>query len=276
MKIAAPYVENSRWRDIPDEYNLSWSKNSNEKKLLNFCEIIPNKRINIYTQKDVDFNLEAIKKAKEKNPNIYVRLNISQTDLIEDLINNKIDFYFDTSHPCYNYTILSTLMSMGVSDVYISDDLFYNLKEVKAFLTEKNIQIRIILNRIPSTSPGKGYDLCGTYISPRDMPFLKDLIDVAEFDCGKIFYDWNKFNVLYQAFFEKEEWFGDLRNLNSDLKFYYPVYSTIPNSILWRIRCRRKCALGDSCNHCEKIINIARSLYQEGMTVKLKNEVKKE
>lgn len=157
--------------------------------MLDFCEVVSDKRINIFTQDEVKFDFTAIEEAKKVNPNIYVCLTPSQSNLINELKEKEISYYFNSSCLCYNYVILDTFISMGISDIYIADDLFYNLKEVKEFLSDKKIQTRIVLNRIPSTSLGKGYDIRGICISPRDMKFLEDLIDVAEFDCGKDVYN---------------------------------------------------------------------------------------
>lgn len=268
MKIAAPYSENDRWKNIPDEYNLPWGKKSTSTKLLNFCETIPDKRINLYTEPDVDFDFEAIVTAKKFNPNIYVRLNLYQMNLVSTLKEKEIGFYFDTTYPCSNRVILAALVSIGVSDIYIYDDLFYDLEKTKDFFDEKNIQTRMVLNKVASTSPGKAFDIRGPYVSPRDMRYLEKYIDVGEFDCGSEYYNWNKFNALYNAFYEKEEWFGDLRSLNDDIIFYYPVYSMVPDTITWKLRCRRKCSVGGRCNHCKEVIDIAKELYEEGIALK--------
>ena len=76
------------------------------------------------------------------------------------------------------------MASLGVSDIYISDDLFYNLEKVKQFTVANDIQIRMVLNRAASTSPDRNNDIRGPFVSPRDMDILEQYIDIGEFDCG--------------------------------------------------------------------------------------------
>lgn len=109
--------------------------------------------------------------------------------LIELLKQKKINFYFDTSYVCSNFVLFAAMIAMGVSDIYAYDDLFYNLKKVSKTCKEHNIQIRTVLNRVASTSPGKGFDIRGPFITPRDMNVLEEYIDVAEFDCGDSYYN---------------------------------------------------------------------------------------
>lgn len=280
MKIAAPYSANDKYSDLPDEYNLPWGENSTERKLLDFCEIISDKRINIFTEKDVNFDLDAIVTAKKINPNIYVRLNIYQIPLINQLKEKEIKFYFDTTYPCGSCVILDAMVNIEVSDIYIYDDLFYNLERVKPYLEQKNIQVRMILNRVASTSPQKNIDIYGPYVTPRDMDILEQYIDVAEFDCGDTFYNWNKFNAYYKTFIIRKEWFGELRELNEDIEFSLPIYSTVPNFVERKMRCRRICSIDGGCNHCDIIVNTARDFYQQEIALKpvkiIENEVKKE
>ena len=47
MQIAAPYTYEKRFVDLPDEYTIVYGDTSTLEKLIDFCELYPNKRINI-------------------------------------------------------------------------------------------------------------------------------------------------------------------------------------------------------------------------------------
>ena len=61
---------------------------------------------------------------------------------------------------------------------------------------------------------------------------------------------------------------GDLRNLNQDIRFYYPVDSIPFNFIEKKIRCGRRCGLDLQCNHCQIYIELAQELANDNIYFK--------
>lgn len=57
-----------------------------------------------------------------------------------------------------SFRLLEYVASLGVTDVYITDDLCYNLEMVRRACNKYNIRTRLIINRIPSSRPDKGID----------------------------------------------------------------------------------------------------------------------
>ena len=96
---------------------------------------------------------------------------------------NNIKFFFGKELPITSFTLLDEMFANGVSDIYIADDLCYNLAKVSKRCKEKGVQIRLILNRIPITSLLAYDDVRAPIFSPRHYEELNKYIDVAEFDC---------------------------------------------------------------------------------------------
>ena len=99
------------------------------------------------------------------------------------------------------------------------------------------------------------------------MEVLNKYIDVGEFDCWetKGAYNWNKFNVYYKIWFIKQDWQGQLRDINLDVHFDYPVQSIPKNFIDRKISCGRRCSLGLNCSHCKTYMEIGQELNEENL-----------
>ena len=240
-------------------------------KLISFVENYSNKRINIRIIGN-DIPLNHLVTLSRINKNIHVKLDLYQFSCVERLKEKDIKFYFDQHVPATTFIFLDELLNLGVSDVYIADDLCYNLENVSKRCKKDGVQIRLILNRIPATTPYAFSDVRAPIFTPRNFPELDQYIDVAEFDCfyedESDAYNWNKFNVLYKAWFKKHDWFNDLREINSDLEIFYPVRQQMPNFIERKLNCGRQCVYNDRCRKCDIVMEIAELLYEDDVYIK--------
>lgn len=275
MKIAAPFAASAKWRKVPDEYNISIENSRQIEAIYDFLEVTK-KRVNLNFKNEIDLNcLEILIK---KYSNFVLRVHSYQIKNLKRIKELNIPFFFDRDVPCTSLLSLDFMIKQKVTDVYIFDDLWYNLPQVSEKCKNNNINIRLILNRVPSLFPVLDEDYKAPIFSPRDIEYLEPYIDTIEFDCyfaEEKAYNWNIFNVYKKAYLDKKEWVGDLRELNRDLTFFYPVYSEPWELIKRKISCGRKCSVGSKCRRCEDIVTIARNLNAEGLYLK-KNKGEKE
>lgn len=96
-----------------------------------------------------------------------------------------IKFYFSPDFPIVNFRLLDYVIQLGVTDVYIMDDLCYNLEKVRAAADKANVRIRLILNRIPSMLLNKGENVRSPIFIPETVDELSKYIDTVEFDSGE-------------------------------------------------------------------------------------------
>lgn len=269
MKIATPFTLDKNYSSYADEYNILYKKETASlEKLISFCKMYPYQRINIEFEDEIEIShLEVITTIHDQ---IFVRLRPPQMNQVANLKEKKINFFFNEDFPCYSFALLDSFIAIGVSDIYISDNLCYHMEAVHKECKENGIQIRMILNRIPQLSPDRGMDVRAPIFSPREVSGLNAYVDVCEFDCGDP-YDWHKFGVYYKTWFEKEDWFGDLRDINLDLDLPIDIRDTVPDFLYRKFNCGRVCSLGGKCRRCEDWFELNQELASKNFILKRGN-----
>lgn len=260
MKIASAIGKNFNFPlDKIDEYNIKYIQRHTFDDLLKFVSENKDKRINIEFEKN-DIDIYKIEILCGINSNIHIRLNSFNSDLINQYKEKGIKFFFNM--PVCSYSELDWYLTSGTTDIYIYNDLCFNLSEVSKQCKEKNISIRMVLNRIPSSFSLRGQMCTSPIFRPEDYDLLSLYIDTAEFDCYNQngVYDYGKFKIYYKNWFDKKKWDGDLSSLNLDLAMDFPNQSISPDFTNFKINCKHKCSmsLSNKCNNCKL-------LYSQGI-----------
>lgn len=269
MMLATNYFINAPDIDeISHEFNILYKKDSKIKDLITFAEKYPEHRIIIsFEDNEVDYSvLDIIKKL---HPHVSVRLTKENMNEIPNLQKRAITFFLDTDMPAYNYTTLDMLIKLGVADVYIADDLFYDLVNVSKVCRSNNVRIRLILNRIPSTAFDKGVNPRSPIITPQMRQSLDRYINVAEFELGEttsIMAALEKLRTLIKIWFKDEYWLGQLADFNSDIQLSVPCPNyLIDTSYKWSCR-RHCCSIPNSrCKRCQEWLDLANVLLKKNV-----------
>lgn len=274
IKLACPFKIHLPQAESISEFNIKYSKDSTVEDLLAFVqEYDKDYRINVEFTDTIDYSV--CRTIDRISDNVYVRLKAKDVSSVDKVLDTEVKFFFDASVPAFNKTHLDDMMQMGVSDVYIADDLCYDLDNVSTYCRNNGIKLRAVLNRIPSTSMFKGDDPRNMFFCPIDLDGLSRYYDMFEFDCGEP-YQWNIFNVLYRTWFTRGNWNGDLREINPDLKFFVPNNALLHEFTYFKTKCRMKC-VGDpktKCHKCDQIYEIAKLLTEKGFRFKVVDEKK--
>ena len=234
--------------DKVDQFDINYDSTKNDfGKLIKFVEQYPNKRINISLTSPID--LENIRVINKIHNNIYLKIN--DFKFLDSLKDSNYKYYF--TFPVTTYTKLNQIFEFSVSDIYIAGDLCYSLSDVKNTCKEHNVQLRLIVNKVPSLGLG-GLTPRDPIFRPDDAVYLSKYIDTIEFDCGN---DWKKIEVLYKVWIEKRSWFGNLQEINSDILFYFPNKAIIPYLYTLKYNCGFGCMKGNNCNNCETLLLLA-------------------
>lgn len=171
---------------------------------------------------------------------------------------HDVPFYF--SYPIESLDSLIAYTKLGVSDVFISGQLAFDLDTVKYWTKdrpEKPIQIRCYPNICQN---GIGFPIDGGikdfFIRPEDIDLYDEYIDVIEF------YDSvDTQNVLYDIYFHTKEWNGNLQEIIKGLQRNVNSYYILGNEFATRrMNCDKKCLKGKRCNLCNYMIDLAESL----------------
>ena len=128
--------------------------------------------------------------------NVYVRIHPWELKYLAQYDENSINYIFDSSMPIYSYSLLEFALGSHTKGIYIMDDLTYNLPEVYKQCNDKGIELRVILDKVPTTNSLTLVCPSVQIYRPQDYNFLSQYYAVGEFSCDEN--DLNKLEVLYK------------------------------------------------------------------------------
>lgn len=101
-----------------------------------------NDRFNIIIDtSEYSFDYAKLKILNAIHHNLYFIIPPKE-EIYSKLKEYNIKFYFDSSFAATNFRSLEQLAKIGVSSVYIADDLCYNLKKVRIACDKYGLELR--------------------------------------------------------------------------------------------------------------------------------------
>jgi hypothetical protein len=206
------------------------------------------------------------------HPQVYIV--ISPWDRLFPLVKEVgMKFYFSNSYPVTSYRLLEENVQTGVSDIYIADDLCYDLANVRKACDKFGVRLRMVLNRIPSQRFDKGLDVKSPFFLPEFAEELGKYVDVGEFVEEQ---SWSRLETYYKIWFKNEKWRENLNYIYPELEIDIYNRSMIPLFQLNKMNCRYRCAYGSSCRKCEQFVEMAATLNEKHIEFDLNSIKKKE
>lgn len=271
MKYCVDYTPTSQVLTQVDEINIPFNKDD----LLVVIDFLNNhqfpQRVNIYI-KDIESMkmIDKLIRIKNENPNFNFALKLAFYD--KDIVNldkikeAKIDFYFESY--VSEWEKLLEILELGVSDVFITEELCFDLKRVSNIAHQYNVKLRVFPN-VSQKSWDNMPALKSFFIRPEDVEEYSDYIDILE-----IYGDRKKQEIYYKIYSKDKKWFGDLGELIIGLNYSLDSRFTIPRFGEKRTTCQRKCLKGEKCKICEKIEKLSKTLEKANILVKINKEDK--
>jgi hypothetical protein len=188
---------------------------------------------------------------KQEHPNMVVKIDThwNYNNFIDLLKEAGIPFfysdYFTKSDEIY------WAIGKGVTDVYITEGLCFDIGDIGKYCREKGVKVRVIPNIAQHAVGCKDGvpDPLKFFIRPEDVRQYEDSIDILELiaDTGQ--------NALYEIY-RNGEWRGNLDTLIVGLED--TIYNRSMNPIfgLMRINCHHKCMYG-KCRFCLDAVELA-------------------
>lgn len=258
--------------DIPaiekaDEIMLEYNRKN--LKIIDYIKEHSNQRI-ILNISNLDEALQY--KEIEKLNAIYVenKLNFSiklpsYNEKIKDLLSSlQVPFFFDWI--VTDWDELLGYIQLGVSDVYIGNNLGFELDKVAEVAHQNNVQIRVFPN-VAQSSWKETSGLKKFFIRPEDVTFYSDYVDVFEF-WGT---DLKKQEIFYKIY-SKQEWFGSLNEIIYELNEELDSRYIIPRFAEKRVRCKKECLKGGKCQICDRIKELSHTLEEAHIIVDYNNK----
>lgn len=174
---------------------------------------------------------------------------IQRIDFIYFKSFNLKDAKFMYADPASSFTTLNEYILDGVSEIYISGEIAFSLKDVTRALKDTNIKIRAMAD-IAQGTPG---DIRSFFIRPEDVPIYDQYISTIEF------WQYDKEDTLFEIYHDDKVWNDDINFIICGLNFDSPII----NSLLFcfgkeRCNCDKRCMRGWNCNFCNSIKELAK------------------
>ena len=259
MKLAIPWSANVQ-NHYGDEYNISFNNMFNNFDHL-FDFILSNKEIRFNIQPD-DMTYQQMKALDTISQFIYFKIPFKRK-IIKNMRKHGLKFFFEPKSAPSSFCLLEEQLMLGVTDIYLCDDLCYNLEKVKKACEKYNVQIRLTLNFIPSKRLDRGINPRAPIFIPESIDKLSKYVDIGEIETNS----WVKIGTYYRIWFERKEWKENLRFIYPELEIDIPNESLIPNFLDFKMNCGYKCGYGSPCNKCEQFVKIAQDLRSKNIEI---------
>lgn len=263
MKYAREYDNTSKIIEQIDEIIFNYPK-QNKDILKNYIQEHPNQRIilKFYEEEkeNPNFMSTILEWKKEGMQNFSVLFPGHQSQEIQQTLKDaEISYFF--GFPVDTWDVLHSFMKEGVSDIYITGQLGFELDKVRKVTRKNNIQIRVYPNLTQRDALNHLPCLKSFFIRPEDVSFYEPYVDVFE-----LLGFHTTIDIIYQSYKDKR-WYGRLRefiiNFEDDFDTKY-----IPQLFgLKRPICQRKCLKGDRCRICDALTVLSETMKENNYMV---------
>ncbi len=269
MKYGIQYHRDFRYLDSVAEVIIVYDKF--KIGLLDFLKTREDEQRIVVDAGGVDYesmDYDIIIAAKQIHPNLTIKVDSGIESAILDRFKEaELDFFFCNFIDTWDKLI--SVIKTGVSDVYITNELGFELDEVSLICKENNVKVRVFANVAQTSSHMKNLDTIKFfYIRPEDVFIYDDYVDVIEFFGPK-----TRQSVLYDIY-TNGRWLGDLKDLILGLDVSAYSKHIVPYFGSRRVRCRKQCNQNQCCL-CDGILELAKELQEKGIEIGIEREREK-
>ncbi len=251
MQYCIDYYRNSRAKEKADEFIINYTKRNDA--LIDFLEEYKDKRINLTIEERLtDGELKLLKTICDNYPNLFLRFENYDYDYVENITESGVPFFY--GNRVNNWGEFIGLVELAVTDIYIVEDLAFELDKVSQIAHEAGIRIRIYPN-VAQSSWKDTPDIKKFWVRPEDIDFYSQYVDVCEF-----FGNAEQIPTLLKIYKEDKQWFGLLNEIIIGLKTPLDSRFTHFNFAEKRTRCGKSCQKGGKCKMCDLYVALSYTL----------------
>lgn len=256
-----------------DEININISKLAHPEDLVEFCDIHNKQRINLciedYTDKPdlVYFAFDFQRDHQEFN--VGIRLPYYEERIYEELKKTypEMKIFFKTG--VNDWELLQGFLKLGVTDLYIVENLGFELDAVAEIAHKVGVQTRVFPN-IAQASWKTTDDMVKFWIRPEDIEFYEDFVDICEF-----FYERPDQQLVYYDIYAIDgKWNGDLSEIIIGLEKHIDSRRLLPTFAIRRPHCDRRCMKGGPCALCFAMEQLSYTLEEKDLIIENEKEKK--
>lgn len=272
MKYCINYQKNFPYYDMVDEVNLRYEKDFGM-VLMDFLQeneqflekelVICLETMDEVTDLIHSHNLAAVGALCGKYPQLLVKIRLPYEALDQDP--HELEVFEKYSIPIFfkkyinNWDELRGILKLGVSDVYITEDLGFELEAVAKLVHSACAQVRIFPNVTQSAWAGTP-SMKTFFLRPEDLSMCEHCVDVVEF--------WNyedKLKTLFKIYAIDKKWPDQLGYIIQGFEVDLDSRHLLPDFIKPRLVCGKRCVRGKHCSLCERAIDLAAILDEKGL-----------
>ena len=277
MKYAVTYYSNFRYMKDIDEMILYWSTKDDIVDYVDSVFTQDQRVIISFPEYDTDYIMKKLfpvmMKFKRVHNNISVRFDdfMPDNEVLIAFKEKDIRYFFNQYCNCWD--ALYGLTLLGSSDVYITEEMCFDLSAVSAFCRPRGIKVRIIPN--VAQYGGRGIadqipDMVKFFIRPEDTLLYEPFVDVFE-----LWGESNKISVYYEIY-KQEQWLGNINDLIIGFTDDVPNSGIMSHFAGVRLNCRKKCLQGKKCDICKTMKEVAINLADHDLRIETERKPIKE
>lgn len=255
MNYALEFNRNSKYLTDINEIIVKYEGNENE--LRNFLTMHNAQKITISIETFIKpQTITDLLELKKEGYSFSVRSAVILPEHIDLFKKAGIPFFIGRQIMSWDEFLYH--IELGVSEIYISGSLGFELEAVSRIAKEHNVKLRAIPNI------AQGYDLGipplkKFFIRPEDTELYSQYIDTFELQGPH-----DKIDILYKIY-RSGQWYGNIRELIINFDVDLDTKHVIPLFGEKRINCGRRCLKGKRCHLCDSISDLAETLGEKGL-----------
>lgn len=259
MKYNLPFYVGNPYLDLVDEISIRYDAEY-EPSLIDFLDEHKNQRVVLRiaaNNKLTDENYKFLQTIVKQYAEGMVVLRFESLDDVGTKYGLPHFFYYH----CTDIEQVLTLQNMGVTDVYITGNLCYQLDTLRQLVT---CNIRVYPN-IAQSSIEQSNPYTKFFIRPEDVKVYEPYIDYLEFYTDDIV----RAAELYNIYYMQKGFIGRLELIITGFPAFKVHNECIEQGLAYeRLHCHKTCSYWSKCKLCEKYFDLAQVAYNNQYIIK--------
>jgi len=198
---------------------------------------------------------KALKKSDASLDNYSFELSTISEELFIAIQELGIPVFYTI--PATDWDIFWGFINLGVSQIFIAENLGFEIQQAAEIAHKKGIAIRVYPN-VCQSSWTDTPSIKTFFIRPEDLKTYEPYVDTIEFYTTQL----ERQTTLLKIYKKDQRWFGNLGELIIGFKDEVDSRSLIEAFPVKRTKCGKKCFKGAGCAMCDRAVDLAKTMSE--------------